>query len=73
MSDANSRMVGGDHYTRLSITPWEAMEAWFPDSFADYLLMNALKYIARDKMDKKEDIEKAVHYLEKWLEMKNEK
>jgi hypothetical protein len=43
------------------------MQAWFPESFPDYLLMNALKYIARNKCDKREDIQKAVHYLEKWL------
>lgn len=60
--------VGGDHYVKLDVQPWAAMESWFPESFKDYLLMNAIKYIARNKCDKKEDIEKAKHYLEKWLE-----
>ena len=67
----NDTMVGGDHYTKLSITPWEVMEAWFsPQSFQDYLLMNALKYIARDKNDKDEDIAKAIHYLQQWQEVR---
>ena len=60
--------IGGTHYVSLDVQPWDAMQAWFPESFPDYLLMNALKYIARNKFDKREDIEKAKHYLEKWLE-----
>ena len=68
---ADDNQVGGSHYSSLSITPWKVMESWFPESFPDYLLMNALKYIARNKCDKKEDIEKAKHYLEKWLELQN--
>lgn len=64
----NDYQIGGDHYVKLDVTPWDAMESWFPESFKDYLLMNAIKYIARNKCDKKEDIEKAKHYLEKWLE-----
>lgn len=65
---ADETQVGGSHY-KLSVQPWDAMESWFPESFPDYLLMNALKYIARNKCDKYEDIEKAKHYLEKWLEI----
>jgi hypothetical protein len=65
----NDKQVGGTHYKDLPIQPWEVMEAWFPESFPDYLLMNAIKYIARNKGNKKEDIAKAHHYLEKWLEL----
>jgi hypothetical protein len=67
MSD--EKQVGGSHYISLKIPPWDVMQAWFPESFPDYLLMNALKYIARNKCDKREDIQKAMHYLEKWLEL----
>lgn len=68
--EIQSRQVGGDHYTRLDVQPWDAMEAWFPaESFCDYLLMNAIKYIVRHKGSKQEDIEKAHHYLEKWLDI----
>jgi hypothetical protein len=67
----DSKQVGGTHYIDLSITPWNVMEAWFsPQSFQDYLLMNALKYIARDKNDKDEDIAKAIHYLQQWQEVR---
>ncbi len=68
--ETKSTQVGGDHYVRLSIQPWDAMRSWFPDSFRDYLLMNAMKYIARDKGNKREDIQKAIHYLQAWLDEK---
>lgn len=62
--------IGGTHYVSLDVQPWDAMQSWFPESFPDYLLMNAVKYIARNKCNKYEDIEKAKHYLEKWLELR---
>ena len=68
--DTQSRQVAGDHYVKLVVQPWDAMGAWFPpESFHDYLLMNAIKYIARDKGNRRDDIAKAHHYLEKWLEL----
>lgn len=66
---ADDKQVGSDHYKRVSIQPWTVMQSWFPDSFPDYLLMTALKYIQRHKTDKREDVAKAIHYLEKWLEV----
>lgn len=61
------KQVGGDHYAKLNVQPWDLMESAFKDSFPDYLLMNAIKYLVRDKIDKYEDVQKAMHYLEKWL------
>ena len=67
--EPSKTQVGGDHYTRLSIQPWDVMRSWFgAEAFQAYLLMNALKYIARDKHDKGEDIAKAIHYLQAWQE-----
>lgn len=66
---ADDKQVGSDHYKKVSIQPWTVMQSWFPDSFPDYLLMTALKYIQRNKTDKREDVAKAIHYLEKWLEV----
>lgn len=65
---ADDKQIGGFHYKK-AIQPWAIMQSWFPESFADYLLMTALKYILRDKSDKREDVMKAIHYLEKWLEV----
>ena len=63
--------VGGDHYRRLAVQPWEAMEAWLsPDEFAGFLRGNVIKYMARFR-DKGgvEDVRKARHYLDKLIEL----
>jgi hypothetical protein len=63
--------VGGDHYSKRSIQPWDAMEAWMtPLEFAAYLRGNCIKYIARyhDK-NGVEDLEKCQHYLAKLIEV----
>jgi hypothetical protein len=55
-----SKQVGGDHYTRLTIQPWQVVDAWG----LDFYLGNVVKYIARDKGNRLEDLKKAAHYLE---------
>ena len=38
--------VGGDHYTKLDVQPWEAMQAWMTQAeFAGFLRGNAIKYL----------------------------
>ena len=64
--------VGSEHYRKLDIQPWDAMEAWLsPEEFKGFLIGNCIKYVARagKKGPYKEDIEKAKHYLEKLLEV----
>lgn len=61
------RQVGGDHYARLGIQPWKAMEAWMGhDEFAGFLRGNVIKYMARRKGGT-EDLRKARHYLDKLI------
>lgn len=63
MSD--KKQIGGDHYTRLEIQPWEAMQAWMTkEEFRGFLKGNVIKYLARTK-NPKDDLLKAQHYLEK--------
>lgn len=65
---ANDTQIGGDHYKRLSIQPWDAMQAWMtPEAFAGFLKCNVIKYVARNK-NGVEDLEKARHYLDKLIE-----
>ena len=67
---ANAVQIGGDHYRSKPIQPWDAMRAWMtPEQFAGFLVGNAQKYLARHN-DKggRSDIEKAKHYLDKYLE-----
>ena len=61
----DKKQIGGDHYTRLEIQPWEAMQAWMtPEEFRGFLKGNVIKYLARTK-NPKDDLLKAQHYLEK--------
>lgn len=61
----NLKQVGGDHYTRLDIQPWDAMECWLTkEEFKGFLKGNVIKYMARAK-NPKQDYLKAQHYLEK--------
>lgn len=70
--DANARQIGGDHYARQSIQPWDAMEAWMTrNEFIGFLRGNAIKYLARmgSKDAASQDARKAEHYCVKLAEM----
>jgi hypothetical protein len=64
---ANSKQVGGTHYKDKAVQPWDAMEAWLsPIEFQGFLRGNAIKYLSRNHPN---DLDKAVHYLEKLREV----
>ena len=71
----NSTQVGGDHYTSLSVQPWDAMESWMaPAEFAGFLRGNVIKYIARagkKHSTAMQDLNKAQHYLNKLIEFES--
>lgn len=64
---ANEKQIAGDHYKEYGdLQPWDVVLAWK----LGYLEGTALKYIARHKKKNgKEDIQKAIHFLEKLLEV----
>lgn len=64
---ADSHQVGGDHYLRHAIQPWDIIEVYNLDFWEG----NALKYLLRRKpgVDRLEDLRKAAHYLERCIEM----
>jgi hypothetical protein len=65
---AIARQVAGDHYTNLSIQPWEVIES----NEMGFFDGNALKYIMRFRAKGGvEDLEKARHYLDKLIELEN--
>lgn len=69
---ANERQVGGDHYKNRVIQPWDIIDSSFNHAEAiGFYKGNAIKYIMRagSKGPAREDYEKAVHYLEKLLEV----
>ena len=67
--NANDYQVGGDHYNRHNIQPWDAMQEWMSkQAFEGFLRGNAIKYLARDKGSNVEDLRKSKHYIEKLIE-----
>lgn len=67
---ASARQEGGDHYRRLSIQPWDAMEAWMTrEEFIGFLLGNVIKYAARARLKGGvSDLKKLRHYADKLIE-----
>lgn len=66
---ANDKQIGGQHY-KLSIEPWDYIIA----NDLGYLEGNIVKYVSRYKAKNGlQDLEKALHYLEKLIETEKEK
>jgi hypothetical protein len=67
MSDANERQVGGDHYKGADYQHWD----FVTDARLDYLPAQATRYISRWRRhpDGAENLEKALHYIDKCEEM----
>lgn len=63
---ASERQVGGNHYRKHAIQPWDVWDEYDLDRYT----ANAVKYILRagDKGPRVEDLEKAKHYIEKAIE-----
>ena len=63
---ANEVQVGGDHYRKNAIQPWD----YITSNQLGYLEGNIVKYVSRWK-DKggRQDLEKAKNYLDKLLEV----
>jgi len=64
---ANDVQIGGDHYKQFKgMEPWDVITGWG----LGYLDGTALKYIARWKHKNGiQDLEKAVHFLQKAIEV----
>jgi hypothetical protein len=63
-SQQTEKQVGGSHYTKYSIQPWDIIDCYNLDFYEG----NVLKYLLRVKGDRLEDLEKARHYLDKIIE-----
>lgn len=66
MTSANDRQVGGDHYVG-GYQHWD----WVADIKMPYHPATASKYVDRcnSKGTRQQDLDKAVHYLEKTIEL----
>lgn len=70
---ANETQIGGDHYRKHKIQPWDAYEEWLGhDGFVGNLRGNILSYLIRYK-DKGgvKDLLKARHDLDKLIEVES--
>ena len=69
----NQIQIGGSHYTKAIIQPWEYMEAIMtPKEFEGFLRGNVIKYISRyPKKAGLQDLQKAQHYLAKLISIKS--
>ena len=70
---ADKKQVGGSHYTDMEIQPWEVIDRSFTKEQREgFYRGNAIKYILRagKKGDLVEDVQKAIHYLEKLIEIR---
>ncbi len=69
-TDVNSYQISGNHYKVVKYQPWDVVLDWE----LGYLDGTALKYISRwKKKNGLEDIRKAIHFLEKLLEVEEAK
>lgn len=68
---AKDKQVGGEHYKNMGVEVWDVVDTWPADQRIGYYRGNALKYIMRmgSKDASAQEIEKAIHYLEKLLEV----
>lgn len=73
ISIVDSKQVGGSHYKDKALQPWAYMEANFTkEEFVGFLKGNAFKYMMRFQ-DKNgiEDLKKAIHYIEKLIQVES--
>lgn len=61
MEAVTKKQVGGDHYKKKKIQPWDIIDEYDLNFYEG----NALKYLLRTKSDRLEDLKKCLHYIEK--------
>ena len=69
--NANARQVGGGHYKEMGVQPWNVVDTWPLEQRIGAYRHGALKYIMRmgTKDENVQEIKKAVHYLQKLIEV----
>lgn len=65
VASARDIQVGGDHYQKHSIQPWDIWEEYGLDAFTGAVI----KYLLRNKGNRLEDLKKARHTLDKLIEI----
>ena len=73
-SKANDKQVAGTHYKDMGVQVWDVVDSWPQSERIGYYRGNALKYVMRmgTKDASMQEIKKAIHYLEKLVEILEE-
>lgn len=72
---ARATQVGGNHYRAMNVQPWDVVDGWPIEQQIGFFRGNALKYLlrfgskGRTPAAQVEDIDKAIHYLQKLSEV----
>jgi hypothetical protein len=72
---ADDIQIGGDHYKKMGMQPWDVMESVLThQEFIGFLKGNVIKYALRNgcKDNSTDDVEKAMHYATKLKEVQGE-
>ena len=72
---ANDKQVAGTHYKDMGVQVWDVVDSWPQSERIGYYRGNALKYVMRmgTKDASVQEIKKAIHYLEKLVEILEDK
>ena len=67
---ANATQVGGDHYKKMDVEPWDVIDTWPLEQRIGHYRACALKYLMRmgSKDESVQELGKCRHYVEKLLE-----
>lgn len=70
-SVAKDKQIGGRHYLDMGVEPWDVIDTWPLEQQIGFYRGNALKYIMRAgaKDIPLQEFAKAMHYMEKLLEV----
>lgn len=67
---ADTKQVGGDHYKKMGVQPWDVMESVLShEEFVGYLKGSIIKYGMRQGKKGSEDAEKCRHFQQKLREV----
>jgi hypothetical protein len=69
-SKANQRQVGGMHYKKYGLQPWDMWIPWELNGFQAEVVKLVVRYKDKNGI---QDLEKARHYLEKLIEIERGK
>lgn len=72
---AGQRQEGGMHYKKMGVEPWDVVDTWPIEQQIGYYRGGALKYLMRcgNKDNSLQEIRKCQHYIEKLIEVLDQK